>query len=1164
MAFNPTNAQNEAIKVNGNVLVAAAAGSGKTAVLVERVIRKLCDSNNGIQADELLIVTFTNAAAEEMRSRIEKSLDSVCRDNPYNPSLLKQKMLLQSAKICTIDSFCIDLVRENFEKLGISPDFKIGENAVLKQIDDEVLYSIINRYIENGDKQFHDLLDVVGSEFDEKNFAELVLSVYEYSRQMPFPSKWFDFLANNYKYGFNEDNIWYKYSFDKAKIIVTSMKKQIGRAIDLLSTVEIASNAYLPAFLDAAEKVTVLESKLNLGDWDEFYAALLNFSLLPLPRKNGMNAYPSIVAAKDIYAYISTKAVEKLSKFFYAEFDFINSQFNKLYPSIKLFIDIVKEYETEIFKAYKEENLFTFHNTEHLALQLLCTEKDGEIIINETAKEITEQYKEIMVDEYQDTNDLQNLLFNILSNNDEKLFVVGDVKQSIYAFRGANPLNFLEKKNSHVDIEIAKENDPKKIVLKNNFRSCEGVCEFINYFFRIFMQEDTGKIVYDSDEELVTTADFPTIDELAVSVDVIDTKTAEENLVIEAKRIADFIRETMSQNPNIKVDKTTLRKAKYSDFAILLRNVKNKAGIIVEELRRQGIPVNLNVGNFAETTEIATVLALLRVIDNPQLDIDLLTVMLSPIFSFTPDDLAEIRAPKRDVSLYAAVIFSAQNGNIKCEKLLDTLKRLRLDSVTLPLNKLVTNIILTTEYLNIVSAMTDGEQRRNNLLLLCDYATGFVSDKISSPTTFAEYVTKLSQSVSPGASNSDCVKIMSIHASKGLQFPICIIADASAPFNNSQTRSSSAYSTDYGFGIKYYDEADEQKYTTISREVILDTMNKSSLEEELRLLYVAMTRAQDKLMFVCSINNFDKSLQGYKNLIIPTEGLIDYSVFSRTNSYTDWLMISLLLHPNGAVLRESNDCIIPFNTKSQIKVSLYETDDFAENFDETNEIIFEPDTCFTYAFKENVSFRYPFESLKNVRSKMSVSVLANKAESDKFAFTARPSFMSNNGINATARGTAMHKVMQFFDFSKHNDIESEIERLYEWQYITENERKALNKESLKRFFASNIFTRMMCSGNLQREMRFLTEIPANKIDPECDIEDENVIIQGAVDVCFVEDDGLVVLDFKTDRVEDINDLAKSYGEQLSLYATACEKIFGLKVKEKVIYSFEKSQTITIK
>ncbi len=1164
MAFNPTDAQKKAIKENGNVLVAAAAGSGKTAVLVERVIRKLCDSNNGIQADELLIVTFTNAAAEEMRSRIEKSLDSVCRDNPDNPALLKQKMLLQSAKICTIDSFCIDLVRENFEKLGISPDFKIGEDTVLNQINDEVLYSILNRYIESGDKQFHDLLDVVGSEFDEKNFAELVLSVYDYSRQMPFPTKWFDSLAYNYKDGFNEHNLWYKYAFQKAKILVDSMKKQIGRAIDLLSAVEIAADAYLSAFLDAAEKVSDLEAKLDSGDWDEFYGALLNFSFLPLPRKNGMNAYPSVVSAKDIYSYISTKTIEKLSKFFYAEFDFINSQFKKLYPSIKLFIDIVKEYEEKVFEAYKEENLFTFHNTEHLALQLLCSENNGEITVKESSKEIIAQYKEIMVDEYQDTNDLQNLLFKIISNNDEKLFVVGDVKQSIYVFRGANPFNFLEKKNSHIDAEIAKENDPKKIVLKNNFRSCEGVCDFINYFFRLFMQENTGKIVYNSDEELVATADFPKTDELAVSIDVIDTKTAEENLIIEARRIADYIRETMTGQPNIKVDKTTLRKAQYGDFAILLRNVKNKAGIIVEELRRQGIPVNLNVGDFAETTEIATVLALLRVIDNPQLDIDLLTVMLSPIFSFTPDDLAEIRAPKREVSLYAAVIFSAQNGNAKCIKLLETLKRLRLDSVTLPLNKLITNIILTTEYLNIVSAMTDGEQRRNNLLLLCDYASGFVSDKISSPTAFADYITKLSASVSGGASSSDCVKIMSIHASKGLQFPICIIADASAQFNNSQTRSSSAYSIEYGFGIKYYDEDDAQKYTTISREVILDTMNKSSLEEELRLLYVAMTRAQDKLMFVCSINNFDKSLQNYKNLILPTDSLIDYSVFSRTNSYTDWLMISLLLHPNGAVLRETNDGVIPVDTQSQIKVSLFETDDFSMDCKVKNEIKFEPDADFSNAFKENINFKYPFESLRNIRSKISVSVLANKAESDKFAFTARPSFMSSNGINATARGTAMHKVMQFFDFSKYNDIESEIARLYEWQFITENERKSLNIKALERFFASDIFARMMRSSNLQREMRFLTEVPANEIDSQCNIEGENVIIQGAVDVCFVEDDGLVVLDFKTDRVEDIADLAKSYGEQLSLYATACEKIFGKKVKEKIIYSFEKSDTVTVK
>lgn len=1164
MAFEPTKAQKRAIEENGNILVAAAAGSGKTAVLVERVIRKLCDNIAPVQADELLIVTFTNAAAAEMRARIEKSLDNVCRAHPNNPSLLKQKILLQSAKICTIDSFCIDLVRENFEKLGISPDFKIGEDTVLNKINQEVLYEIINRYIESGDKQFNDLLDIVGSEFDEKNFAELVLSLYEFSRQMPFPSKWFDSLADNYKDGFNRQNIWYQYSFEKAKIVVKSMKNQIGRAIDLITAVEMASDAYLTAFLDAAEKVATLEAKLDFGDWDEFYCALQNFSFLPLPRKNGMNAFASVVAAKDIYSYIPTKSIEKLKKFFYAEREFIDSQFKKLYPLIQLFINIVKEYETNVFEAYKQENLFTFHNTEHLALQLLCSEKDGIVTVNPLANEIIAQYKEIMVDEYQDTNDLQNLLFNILSNNDEKLFVVGDVKQSIYAFRGANPLNFLSKKNSHIDVENANETDPKKIVLKNNFRSCNAVCDYINYFFKMFMHTETGGIVYDSDEELVATAEFPETCELAVSVDIIDTKNAEENLVIEARRIADFIKETMHSSPNIRVDKNNLRNAKYGDFAILLRNVKNKAGVIVEELRKQGIPVNISINDFAESTEISTVLALLRVIDNPQLDIDLLTVMLSPIFGFSTDELAEIRAPKRDTSLFGAVIFSAQNGNQKCCKLLDTLKRLRLDSVTLPLPKLITNIILTTEYLNIVSAMADGEQRRNNLLLLCDYATGFVSDKISSPTAFAEYITQQSAGVSGGAAGNDSVKIMSIHASKGLQFPICIIADASSTFNNSQTRNSTAFSNDFGFGIKYYDEDDKQKYSTISREVILDKISNASLEEELRLLYVAMTRAQDKLMFVCSLNNYEKALQSYKNLIIPTDGLIDYSVFSRTNCYTDWLMISLLLHPDGAKLRESNDGVLPLDTESRVKIAVYNSDDFSVICESKDQTTFEPDADFIGVFNNNVKYVYPFDGLKNIRSKMSVSILANKAESDKFAFTARPSFMSSSGITATAKGTAMHKVMQFFDFSKYNDIDTEIERLYEWQFITENERNSLNKKALERFFASDIFARMMRSSNLQREMRFLTEIPANEIDHDCNIADENVIIQGAVDVCFVEDDGIVVLDFKTDRVEDIGDLADSYGEQLSLYATACEKIFGLKVKEKVIYSFEKSTTVTVK
>lgn len=1166
MAFNPTLAQSNAIKENGNILVSAAAGSGKTAVLVERVITKLCDKKNPIRADELLIVTFTNAAAAEMRTRIEKRIEEEVKNDPENVSLLLQKHLLANAKICTIDSFCIDLVRENFDKLDISPDFKIGEEAVLSKINQDVIYSIINRYFNEKDPVFFQLLDIVGSEFDEKNFAELVLSVYEYSRQLPFPTVWFNSILAYYDSGrFTKNNVWYKYAFEKAKKCVFDMKTMIANAVDLVTNVEDAANAYLSAFLDASNQITRLDEMLETGDWDNFYTALNNFSPLRLPTVRGLKGYPEVNAAKDIYKYLSEKASERIKKLFYADFNFINNQFNKIYPALELFIDILKEFEQKVFEEYKANNIFTFHNTEHLALKLLCKDANTP---TDFAAEIFKQYKEVMVDEYQDTNDLQNMLFYVLSGFDKRLFAVGDVKQSIYGFRGANPLNFLNRKNSYVPLENAGEDSPKKIILGNNFRSKDEICDFVNYFFKNFMQSFTGSIVYDEEDMLIPTAKFPETKDLAVNMNIIDTSESDcDALALEARRIAEYINETINGQPCIKLDDQTLRKTDYRDFTILLRSVANKAPALVNELKKLGIPVNLSITEYAQSTEIMTFLSLLKVIDNPQTDIELLTVMMSPIFGFTPDEMAKIRAEKKQGNLYSAVIFCANSGNEHCNEFLNKIKKFRQDSITLTLPKFISKLLVNTEYLNIAAAMSDGEQRRNNLLLLCDIAEQFDSSHTATLSSFIKYVNSQTKSVnSNGSFGKNAVNIMSIHASKGLQFPICIIASTSTRFNDAELRNPAAFSTKYGFGLKYFDEDEKQKFTTISREVILDDIKNTALEEELRLLYVAMTRAQDKLLFLASYKNPQKVIDGFKNLILASQNEIDYNLFSRTKSYADWLIIALLLHPCGKILLEAEDKILPQETISKAQVRVINGADLPQVAAKAKMETKSANEDLSQALKERLDYVYPYDLLKNVQSKISVSVLANKAESDKYAFTSKPSFMTNNGISGAGYGTAMHKIMEYFDFSNYKDVNSELERLCEWQFITEEEKDAVSVEGLQAFFESNIFARIKAASRVEREMRFITEILASKIEPELKNSgvDEEIIVQGAVDVCFIENNELVILDFKTDRVEDINQLAETYGEQLSIYALACEKIFGLKVKEKVIYSFAKSDTVTIK
>lgn len=1162
MPIKLTRQQQQAIETNGNILVAAAAGSGKTAVLVERVIKKLCSKEEAVSADRLLIVTFTNAAAAEMRGRIEKRLDEECRKHPEDTGLLLQKHLLSSAKICTIDSFCIDLVRENFEKAGVSPDFTVSDGFSLRSINERVISDIVNRYLNEKNPIFMELLDIIGAEFDERKFVEFVLSVYEYSRQLPFPEKWFDSLPEYYGCGeFTEQNPWRKYALKRAKQTVKAQQRCIANAVDLVTVNEKAADKYLPCFINASEILNALAEVCETEDWDAITEEINSFFLPTLPRVNGVSDIPEVKAAKDIYDYLRTKAIEPLCKLFYADSDFINSQFKKLYSPLKMLSQILKEFDKAVFEAYKEENTFTFHNTEHLALNFLCEECDGVIKVRSGAEEFLDRFDEVCVDEYQDTNDLQNMLFYVLSGMDSKLFAVGDVKQSIYGFRGANPKHFLEKKNNHILVDKARDDEPKKIILGNNFRCKPEVCDFANFFFSLFMNNQTGEIEYNDEEKLIASAVYPETDIAAVSIDIIDSSGDEQkDKVLEARQIAEFIRKTMVSGEVIRKDDETLRKPKYSDFTILLRSMKNNAGIISAELKKQGIPVNYNADGFTEFTEIAVMLSLLKVIDNPASDVELLSVMMSPIFGFTAEDLASFRIDKRDGNLYSAVSVAAKNGNEKVAYFLKTIEKFRLFAVTNTLPKLLDILFDETGFINTVSAYPDGSRRKNNLLLLCDYAKQYSTSVNANISGFVSFITKQSENGIKSAiadSGEDTVKIMSIHASKGLQFPICIIAGTATAFNSSEAKENNLYSTDFGIGFKYFDENDKTRYTTIGREAILDRVKYERLEEELRLLYVAMTRTQDILHFSAITSNIDKKIGDTRSLLLSNNSEITADLWGRTRSYFDWLMTALMLHPNGKILRGNGTSVMCRDTDSKISLNLISSADIPNNFGIS---VAEESSCneeLCSAVKENIAFRYPFEDLLEVESKASVSVLANKAESEKYAFTTLPSFMSKGGITAAEKGTAMHKVMEFFDFSKWATPEKELERLYEWQFLGEREAESVNIEALKKFFESDIFKRILKADIVKREMRFLTELPAKSVAPYLDdrFENENIIVQGAVDVCFVEDDGVVILDFKTDRTDNPEDLANTYGEQLKIYSLACEKIFEKPVKEMKIYSF---------
>lgn len=1166
MAFKPTAMQKKAIETRGNILVSAAAGSGKTAVLVERVINMLTDKTLPVSADRLLIVTFTNAAAAEMRNRIEKRIYEEIQKNPDDVLLQRQKYLLQNADICTIDSFCIKLVRENFEKCGIEPDFKISDGSQQMGTCNKVMSNLIAEYLTEPTKDFERLLELTNCEYDEKNLTELVHRIYLYSQQLPFSQNFINGLLQPYESDFNEGNAWYDMAFDIAKKRIDTLKNRAKKMVDCAIFVNRNTEKYIFYAETIVKIVDNVAQVLALKNWDSMasYLKTVSFDRMPSCEKDDINGNAFKDNLKQVKAIIG-----ELIEIFCTSRQEMQNHIQKNIGAVRLLVQIITKYGQRLFEAFCEENAFTFYNMEQMALNLLCEYKDGDIVIRNEAKELCNRYDEVLVDEFQDVNDLQDTLFSVLSNREERLFVVGDVKQSIYGFRGSNPDNFLNKKNTYIPIEKAENNDSKKIILSDNFRSRRGVCDAINFFFSQLLAGQCGGIVYNNEEQLNAGGTFPETQSSTAELLVVDKYDDSDTSLLEseAQKIAEYIISVMNEGAVIS-DGDKMRNACYSDFAILLDKVKDKATIIAQELKNYGIPVTLGGDSFLESTEISTVISLLQVIDNPKCDVEMLATMMSPVFAFSAEEIAKIRAKQKYGPLYSATIAYSKTGDKKAVDFIEKLSNLRRDAAVLSVDRLISKIIHSTDILNMMSALPYGSVRRANLFALINYAKGFESRFDSGIYGFIKYIKSLPEnsfkSVSTSGENS--VKIMSMHNSKGLQFPVCIVANLSSQINNADSISRVLFSEKGGIAFKYYDEQCGYDIEMLGHAIMADAAQVKTVEEKLRLLYVAMTRAIDRLCLVCSAKNLDDKLKKLSLSLSDDAPYISREFLEKGRNMGDWILSCALLHPNGDVLRKYADVGAPV-VKNDANIKIIIASGENVNIKGVENEMLENLPCnleFVKKIKANHNFIYPYEPLRYLQAKASVSRLVHSAEDDRFAFSEKPAFMLGNKLSGAALGTAMHHIMQFINFAQQVDVKSEIERLIEWKFITEQEAASADVAAIEVFFKSDIYRRIMSSPDVRREMRFLSEIPATRIDPTLSIDatDANVIVQGAVDLCFSEDDGIVVLDFKTDRVDKLDQLVDCYGEQLEIYSTAAEKIFEKTVKERVIYSFYLGESIS--
>lgn len=1167
MAFKPTKEQELAIYQKGSIIVSAAAGSGKTAVLVERVAHMLCDKENPIMADKLLVVTFTNAAAAELRYRIEKRLNEEFDKSPDDILLQKQRILINNAKICTIDSFCIDFIKENFENSGISPAFKIADNPTLHSLERTAMSALINEYFDAEDEDFLKLLQFFGEDYDDSKLQKCVYQIFDFSRHMPFPDMWLDSILAQYRaHAENESSVWYDSALDAVEDIAVDAALEISQAIKYLELSFGAYEKYFENYNYFYETANTIAELCKDRQWDSIFEKVATIKAPACKRLSAEEKTETVFRSVELRDS-AKKMLNKIKSTVYGTRAELAAEAEYLLPFVEKIVELVRGFEQKLYQLLSQQDMITFYIAEQTVLSMLAQQQNGKITTTDAAQGYIDKYDAILVDEYQDTNSLQDMLFNILSANGQKLFCVGDMKQCIYKFRGSNPLNFLAKKESAIPLEKRKPYDTLRVDLGCNFRSRPEICEFINGIFEKLLYRKNSDFDYDVNEKLVPMAQYPENTDTKVETHFIDYNSVIENsdvdlqarIYAEAHTAANIILETVNREPFLR-DGDGLRKANFGDITILVRSIREKGEVFMRVLKERGIPVTVSSSDVLDSDEVQTLIALLRVINNPSDDISLLTVMTSPVFAFSMGELADIRGLHKYGSFISSVSASAKNGNKKAEDFLELVARLRRKNIVMPVGLLIDEIFEETNLLNIVSAMENGDIKRLNLLSVQNFANSFESDSRQDLRSFLNYFGELeNRDFALSSESGDSVTVMTIHKSKGLQFPICILANTSNQFNQQDLRDSVITSEKYGFSSVYYNSEGEKVENTVLRTVMKHEEKKNLLAEELRVFYVALTRAEEKLIVLASYNDLDKEVEK-KCTQLDVSGSakkVEYSLFRKNISYADWLLEALLIDGHsGAVsgITPSENIVI----HRELKIISSDVAEISAD---------EPEPQNTEKLREDYLYQYPFAELLGLQSKSSVTELVHKADDKLYRFTRRPAFMQERGLSSAEKGTAVHKVMERADFSKcKTELSSELERLYENMHLTEAEYEAVDTEVLTKFFNSELCDRIVSSPYVKREMRFLTEFPAKELaaglSDACG--EEMIVVQGAVDLLFEEDGKIVIVDFKTDRNKDEAELLAAYSEQLKIYAKACSKLLKLPVGELIIYSFSIGKPIYVK
>ena len=1243
-----TKEQSQAINEKGsNILVAAAAGSGKTAVLVERIINKIINEN--IDIDKLLVVTFTNAAASEMRERILDAIYKKLEEYPENQNLQRQITLINKASICTIDSFCLEVVRNNFFELdNISPNFRIADTTEIELLKQEVIEDIFEEKYENQDENFSKLINTYTSYRDDTPLKELVLKIYSYIQSSPFPEEWLNEKIEmfNLKDKLNED-------FSKTpwgNILLKEIEEEI---IDDIKTLEdIKKELDLDSELESFSQVVrsdldflkILQE--NINNWDKLYEIYNKMSFVSWPRKkieSDLKEY-----AKNVRDDVKKKFSSKLSKILICNSEEANQDIFDMYEILLKLKNLILEFGKEFSKRKRLKNMVDFNDIEHLALDILIKKQEDKIEITDVAKRYQKKFIEIAIDEYQDSNLVQEYILTSISNNNN-IFMVGDVKQSIYKFRQAMPELFISKYKTYKNKENKSENDNLKIQLFKNFRSRKNVLDFTNLIFENIMSGSLGDIEYNQEEYLNLGADYKEIEQnLKAEIDIINLKDQEneeentseileeeenterlENIQVEARFVASKIKELIENKFQVfDRKKNCFRDIKYKDIVVLLRSTKTSAPIFEEEIINLDMPVFSDSSQeYLDSIEIENIMSLLRIIDNPIQDIPLVTVLRSNIGKFTDDELVEIRLSDKYDNFYNAMqkakINVGKNLQEKIEKFLNNLEKWRKEQEYLALDEFIWKLYSDTGYYNYVGLMPNGELRQANLKMLFERAKQFETASFKGLYNFINFIEKLKLSSGDLGSakligeNDDVIRIMSIHKSKGLEFPVVFLANTGKQFNLMDLNKNILLHQELGIGVKYINYDKQVQYDTLSKSAIKSKVFTETLSEEMRILYVALTRAKEKLYITGTMNDYEKEIEKMKIQVerySKNGNKINQILIKKYKKYLDWINLVYLYEKGNTKdlieynVLEKEEIIKKCKRIEQEEIDVVKIlDEHKKDKEEIKKI----EKILNFEYKHKLATTIPTMSsvtqIKQMQDNMKGSKVgkedkekavqkpeksnllkeskevkehkekatekldkskllkedkeAKERKEERMTTFDKPKFLKEDKedkLTNAEKGTLVHLCMQHLNEKVEYNLEKIkelVEELERKEIITSKEKENINLYKILEFTKSNIWKEMKKAKKVYKERPFFINIPAKEIYKE-EIE-EKILIQGIIDLYYInENDEIILVDYKTDYVErgKEQELIEKYKKQLELYCKAIEEANKKQVSRIYIYS----------